>query len=292
MLFSSLIFLYFFLPIVLFIYFLIRPSFRNLFLLVASLVFYFWGEQVFFWVFLSTIVFNYFISRAILASNVKSRKKLFLIFGICLNALTLIIFKYLNFITFNLNNFFSNIAITDLALPIGISFFIFQEISYLVDIYKAPPKSGKVSFINTALYISLFPQLIAGPIVKYSDIDEQLENRSLNYDKFQEGTIRFIQGLGKKILIADSLGKFVDLAFSSEISSLGAVSWFIITLYAFQIYYDFSGYSDMAIGLGKMFGFEFLENFNFPYISRSISEFWRRWNISLGSCFENTFIFP
>lgn len=295
MLFSSLLFLFLFLPIALFLYRILRTEFRNVFLLIASLVFYAWGEGELVLIMIASIFFNYIIGNAI--DHYKSNqglKKLLLALGVILNLSMLIYFKYINFIFDNINALFSNLnlQIDDITLPIGISFFTFQSLSYLVDVYRkiVPPQKN---VIDLGLYISLFPQLIAGPIVRYEDIHKEIKERTVNNELFKEGVLKFIRGLSKKVVIANTTGFIADQVFALPASDLGSsVSWIGIICYALQIYYDFSGYSDMAIGLGKMFGFNFKENFEHPYISRSIKEFWRRWHISLSSWFRDYLYIP
>lgn len=222
-------------------------------------------------------------------------KKALLVFGIILDVGFLAVFKYLNFFTTNLNQLNSSVTPTNLILPVGISFFIFHEISLLVDIYKSEKDNQKpdVSLVNTFLYISLFPQLIAGPIVKYREIIDQLKDRVFSSKDLRYGIERFIVGLSKKVLIADQIGLSVNQIFDKDLANWTNSEAVIFALgYSLQIYFDFSGYSDMAIGLGKMFGFTFIENFNYPYVSKSIGEFWRRWNISLGSWFREYIYIP
>lgn len=274
MLFSSPVFIFLFLPIVLTLYFVFPRKLRNLFLLIFSLVFYYWGEKRYALVMVVSIIGNF--SFAMLLS--KFRKNiLLLIFAVCLNLLLLIIYKY--------TNIYSH-------LPLGLSFLTFHAISYLFDIYRRNV-SASVNIVDTALYISFFPQLIAGPIVRYRDIASQLVKRVVTTDKFFYGIERFVFGLGKKVLIANTVGQVADQIFLQSGSNLNtSTAWLGIVCYTLQIYFDFSGYSDMAIGLARMFGFEFLENFNYPYISRSITEFWRRWHISLSNWFRDYLYIP
>jgi len=298
MVFSSTIFLFLFLPIVLSGYLLAGRKLRNIVLLGASLWFYAWGESFFVLLMLVSIILNYCFGLLIENAQQKGRSgKLVLILAISANLGLLGFFKYANFLVANLNTViarldYSPVIIEDIHLPIGISFFTFQALSYVIDLYRkeAPVQKNP---INIALYISLFPQLIAGPIVRYNTIAEQLHGRCTRFDDFSYGVQRFIIGLGKKVLIANVLGRTADYIFSlppdripMELAWLGALS------YTLQIYYDFSGYSDMAIGLGRMFGFRFPENFNYPYISRSIREFWRRWHISLSTWFRDYLYIP
>jgi alginate O-acetyltransferase complex protein AlgI len=295
MLFSSLTFIFFFLPLVFLLHWALKKEFRNIFLLISSLIFFFWGEQKQFWVFILSIFLNYLIVKLIVYLKDSKLKKALLVFGIILDVGFLAVFKYLNFFTTNLNQLNSSVTPTNLILPVGISFFIFHEISLLVDIYKSEKDNQKpdVSLVNTFLYISLFPQLIAGPIVKYREIIDQLKDRVFSSKDLRYGIERFIVGLSKKVLIADQIGLSVNQIFDKDLANWTNSEAVIFALgYSLQIYFDFSGYSDMAIGLGKMFGFTFIENFNYPYVSKSIGEFWRRWNISLGSWFREYIYIP
>ena len=263
-------------------------------MLFASLVFYAWGGVSYSAILVLSILLNYLFGYLI---SRKKGTKLFLGLGVGINLGVLVVFKYADFLVENLNNLFLNLDIKPIGqphilLPIGISFFTFQAISYLVDVYRKEVVYQK-NLINLALYISLFPQLIAGPIVRYHDIADQLFKRSFSLDKFGDGVQRFIIGLSKKVLLANNFALVADEIMDSTYSDLTTpTAWLGIIAYAFQIYFDFSGYSDMAIGLGKMFGFTFLENFNFPYISRSIKEFWRRWHISLSTWFRDYLYIP
>ena len=294
MVFSSPIFLFFFLPSLIVLYFCTPKRFKNLLLLIASLLFYAWGEGFYVLLMLVSISVNYIFGRLI---NVTSNRKLYLFFGVGLNLVILTSYKYSNFIVDNLNYVlqFSSLSLLDLApvhLPLGISFFTFQAISYLVDVYRKEIVSQK-NIIDLGLYISLFPQLIAGPIVRYKTIIGEIDKRYVSPIMFAEGAERFVYGLAKKMLIANPLGYVVDVVFDLPLSELPThVAWFAIMLYALQIYFDFSGYSDMAIGLGKMFGFRFLENFNYPYSAQSLQDFWRRWHISLSSWFRDYLYIP
>ncbi|MDY4948245.1 MBOAT family O-acyltransferase [Clostridium cadaveris] len=298
MLFSSTVFIFLFLPGVLFGYYILFRKSRklqNLFLTICSLVFYAWGEPKFVLVMIGSILMNW-IFALLVDKHRMSKKKItiFMTLMIMSNIGILFVFKYLMFTVSNINNIFGmKLSIPKITLPIGISFFTFQAMSYVIDVYR---KNGEVQKnpMNVALYIAFFPQLIAGPIVRYETIAEQIKNRKETFDDFADGTCRFIVGLGKKVLISNTLAIVADRAFlmSSNNTTTVAMAWLGAVSYTFQIYYDFSGYSDMAIGLGKMFGFKFLENFNYPYISKSISEFWRRWHISLGSWFRDYVYFP
>ena len=292
MLFSSLIFIMVFLPVV-FIgsRILQKNKYVNVFLLLASLFFYAWGEPVYVFLMLASILVNFFVGLAL--DKYRNRSKIILILDIIFNLGLLGFFKYASFGTVVLVHYL-HLPITPLAinLPIGISFFTFQIMSYIIDLYRGKFPVQK-NIINLALYISFFPQLIAGPIVRYEDINDQLENRIVTIEKSTEGIRRFIIGLGKKVIIANTVAEAADRIYYSDPSTLSAMPvWIASILYTLQIYYDFSGYSDMAIGLGKMFGFDFLENFNYPYMSRSISEFWRRWHISLGTWFREYLYIP
>ncbi|MEF9953288.1 MAG: MBOAT family O-acyltransferase [Clostridium sp.] len=242
---------------------------------------------------LISIVFNYGFGLMVVKGKEDKRAKTYLIMSVVFNIGLLGVFKYTGFIMDNVNSFFGlNIPYPHLTLPLGISFFTFQALSYVIDVYRNDAKVQK-SVFDLALYITLFPQLVAGPIVRYQSVADQMESRSHTVEKFGEGVKRFMQGMGKKVLIANPLGSVADTVFvipPDEISV--ATSWIAIIAYSLQIYFDFSGYSDMAIGLGKMFGFDFLENFNYPYISQSVSEFWRRWHISLGSWFREYVYIP
>ena len=294
MVFSSIIFMFTFLPLSLLLYYIMPRKFKNLMLLMISLVFYAWGEPVYVLLMIFTIVFDY-IMALIIDSNREDKVKSKVIFigTIGVNLLILGFFKYYGFLIDNINLLFNlNIQYTNLALPIGISFYTFQTLSYVVDVYLDKVKVQK-SLISFALYVTMFPQLVAGPIVKYSDIDYQLTNRKESINKFGQGVDRFIIGLGKKVLLANNIGIIWTTIQGMNIDSISVLtSWIGIIAYTFQIYFDFSGYSDMAIGLGNMFGFEFIENFNYPYISTSISEFWRRWHISLGTWFREYVYIP
>ena len=281
MVFSSLIFLFLFLPVVLVCYYLSGNRFRNYILLGASLFFYAWGEPRYIYLMLFSIVINYFIGLKMDISS-KSNKKLLLLISIIFNLSLLIIFKYADFL----------FGIKGIRLPLGISFYTFQIMSYVIDVYRKDAEVQRNIF-DLALYVSLFPQLVAGPIVRYQTVVEQISIREYSLDKFADGVNRFVLGLSKKVILANQLALVADGVFIKNVANLSIVeSWIGIVCYTFQIYFDFSGYSDMAIGLGKMFGFDFLENFDYPYISQSVSEFWRRWHISLGSWFRDYVYIP
>lgn len=295
MLFSSIVFLGFFLPVVLIVYYVI-PSikYRNCVLLVSSLLFYAWGEPKFVLLMIISIIFNY--SMGIFISKRKSRKKI-LIFSIIVNLIVLFIFKYLGFTCEIINVFINSLhlrplTVLNLILPIGISFYTFQEISYLVDVYRNPGIVQK-NVLNLGLYITFFPQLIAGPIVRYHDINYQIENRKENIADFSKGLERFIVGLSKKVILANNFALVCDTIYDSSFQSYGTLAaWIAAISYALQIYYDFSGYSDMAIGIAKLFGFDLLENFDYPYSASSITDFWKRWHISLTNFFRDYVYIP
>ena len=293
MVFSSTTFLFIFLPIVFGLYYLVGEKLKNILLLIVSLIFYAWGEPLFVLVMLFSIFSNFIFARIIDKAVNLNTKKLFVSFAVILNLSLLIVFKYTNFIVENLNSVLNlNIDIVTITLPIGISFFTFQAMSYIIDVYRDKTMSEK-SLLNVALYISFFPQLIAGPIVKYHDIALQIKHRSMTTTKVFYGVRRFIVGLSKKLLLANAVGRVADDVFSMNPGDLStSIAWIGAVCYALQIYFDFSGYSDMAIGLSKMFGFELKENFNYPYISNSIKDFWRRWHISLSTWFKEYLYIP
>jgi len=300
MVFSSLFFLFFFLPLVLLCYRLAPPHRRNGIALAASLFFYAWGAPRFVFVLAGGSVFDYVVSRAIGPpgrSVRQRRRRLFLALAIAMNLGLLLYFKYANFAVMELNRFlgglgYEDIGWTAVALPIGISFFTFQKLSYLIDVYRGVVAPAR-SLPTYMLYVSLFPQLIAGPIVRYHDVARQLESRAATADRMFEGIWRFSRGLGRKVLIANVLGEAANHAFALGPDRLStAEAWVGVVCYSFQLYFDFAGYSDMAIGLGRMLGFEFLENFNCPYIARSFTEFWRRWHISLSNWMREYLYIP
>ena len=297
MLFSTTTFIIIFLPIVIAIYYgLLRKTntLKNVFLFLVSILFYAWGEPYFVLIMLLSIIANWFFGGLVdkYREN-KIKVKIVIVLMFIFNLSILGVFKYLNFIISNTNAFFhTNFVVPNIVLPIGISFFTFQAISYVLDIYKKDAEAQK-NPLNMGLYIAFFPQLIAGPIVRYKTIAEQIEQRKETFEKFSQGVQRFIKGLAKKVLLSNSLAIVADYTFGmipSELSVL--LAWLGIISYTLQIYFDFSGYSDMAIGLAKMFGFELEENFNFPYISKTITEFWRRWHISLGTWFRDYVYIP
>ena len=289
MVFSSITFLFYFLPVVLLVYYLVPKKYKNIVLLIASFAFYFYGEPKYTLLMMFSIICTYIFG--LLINKYKKYSKLFLVISITISVGILAYFKYINFIIENINLWLANkIDFIHVALPIGISFYTFQMISYIIDVYKGKSKVQK-NILKLALYVSLFPQLIAGPIVRYTDIEEQLENRKHTFQKFALGVRKFIIGLGKKVLIANVLGELTAVFLvSKEMSVL--YYWMYGISAMLQIYFDFSGYSDMAIGLGKMFGFDFMENFNYPYIATSITDFWRRWHISLSSWFRDYVYIP
>lgn len=292
MVFSSFSFLFAFLPLTLFCYFIVPQKFtkiKNVVLLIVSLVFYLLGEIRYFWVMILSVTTNYLFT---LFMNEKN-KKVLLILSVVFNVGLLGFFKYSNFFIGIINKTLKcNISELNLALPVGISFFTFQIMSYVIDVYSGKIKKQK-NFINIATYITLFPQLIAGPIVNYKTVEAELENRKQGWDNISSGLRRFIVGLAKKVIIANNVAILADAVFNSPTNELGTILILVgIVAYALQIYFDFSGYSDMAIGLGRMFGFNFLENFNYPYIATSITDFWRRWHISLSSWFKEYVYIP
>ena len=294
MLFSSIVFLFTFLPAVMILYYLLPVRFRNVILLLASLVFYAWGEPVYLFLMLLSILFNYF-SGLDIARNLQDKRaaKQSLVFNLIINLAVLGFFKYEGFVLDTLNGILPvHISYHALPLPIGISFYTFQILSYIIDVYRGNVKV-QTNLPNFALYVTMFPQLIAGPIVQYADVDEQLASREISRTKFGEGSMYFIRGLAKKVLLANTSGMiFTEVSGLAKENRAVMTAWLGAFAYMFQIYFDFSGYSDMAIGLGKMFGFEFNMNFNYPYVSKSITEFWRRWHISLSSWFRDYVYIP
>lgn len=296
MVFSSTVFMFIFLPIVLLLYY--NPvfkgrKFRNIVLLLSSLLFYAWGEPVFVIIMCFSIVLNWKLCIIMDSKEGKTRRNYMLVLAVY-NIGLLFVFKYLSFVTKNLGILFHNDDIVlNIALPIGISFFIFETMSYMYDVYYSSCKAQK-SLLNVALYISMFPQLVAGPIVRYSVVSEDIETRKETFDDFTEGVYRFIYGLGKKVIISNNIAIVADKAFelcaNNELST--GMAYVGMLAYMLQLYFDFSGYSDMAIGLGRMFGFRFNENFDYPYLSQSITEYWRRWHISLGTWFRDYVLYP
>ncbi|MCL2322443.1 MAG: MBOAT family protein [Oscillospiraceae bacterium] len=302
MVFSSLIFLYAFLPIVLLGNFLIRSiKYKNIFLMIASLIFYSWGEPVWVILLIITGVMDYTISHLIEDSRItkkrfranKTKGKILLLISISVNLSFLIVFKYSGFFVENINLLLhTHIPVPRFNLPIGISFYSFQTMSYTIDVYRGDVKAED-SFLDFLMYVSFFTMLVAGPIIRYIDIAKQIKSRLSTMDYVLKGINRFLIGLFKKVIIANYAGVLVNNSISGSLSDLSVFGmWLGIFFYAIQIYFDFSGYSDMAIGLGKMFGFDFLENFNYPYISKSLTEFWRRWHMSLSTFFRDYVYIP
>ncbi len=294
MLFSSVTFLFLFLPIVLAVYYIVPDKGKNPVLLAASILFYAWGEPVYVVLMILSIILNYFCGRDIdQKADDPAKAKRSMIFAVAVNVLILGFFKYYGFLLDTLNSVLpSDIPYRELPLPIGISFYTFQSLSYIVDIYRKNVKPQN-NILYFALYISMFPQLIAGPIVRYIDIEEQLVKRRISAVRLGQGAMFFIRGLAKKVILANMTGEIFEQISAVSASRLSVLAaWLGCISYAFQIYFDFSGYSDMAVGLGKMFGFEFRKNFDYPYISQSISEFWRRWHISLSTWFREYVYIP
>lgn len=291
MVFSSLTFLLVFLPLVLLIYFAVPGGWKNAVLFLFSLLFYAWGEPVYVCLMLFSTVLDYTCGWLVDKYRGTNKAKLGLMISVLTNLGLLFFFKYTDFFIETINGIFhSELPLLNLPLPIGISFYTFQTMSYTIDVYRGDAKMQR-NILSFGAYVSLFPQLIAGPIVRYQDIADQLNQRTHSFDKFGDGVKRFVTGLGKKVLLANNIGLLWDtISAASELTVVGA--WLGIVAFGFQIYFDFSGYSDMAIGLGKMLGFEFLENFNYPYISKSITEFWRRWHMSLGTWFRDYVYIP
>lgn len=287
MVFSSITFLYYFLPILILVYYIVPSKLRNITILIFSLAFYFYGEPKYVLLLVASFTLNYLFAKMIY----KNKSKTYLMIGVIINILILVYFKYTNFLIFNVNQIFKlSINFLDIVMPIGISFFTFQEVSYLIDVYKerVTPSS---SLLNYATYVCLFPQLVAGPIVRYSQINEQLKSRKHSFNNFSVGVTRFVLGLSKKVILANLLGTMYD-----ELSTITQYTvllfWLKAIGYTLQLYLDFSAYSDMAIGLGHMFGFSFTENFNYPLIANSITDFWRRWHITLSSFFKDYVYIP
>lgn len=289
MLFTSISFLYYFLPALIIIYFITPKKYKNIILLIASLLFYFYGEPKYVFLMIAEIVIAY--TGAILIDKYKNQSKNILIITLFIHVFLLIIFKYTDFIIQTINDISNaNIKLLNIALPIGISFYTFQIISYVIDVYNGKVKVQK-NIINLATYVSLFPQLVAGPIVRYQTVEKELDDRVHSFNNFAYGIRRFSIGLAKKVLIANALGELCTKAFVLNETTV-IFYWIFGISYMLQLYFDFSAYSDMAIGLGRIFGFNFPENFNYPYISKSITEFWRRWHISLGTWFKDYVYIP
>ena len=292
MVFSGLMFLFVFLPIVLITYnFSKNITYKNIILVISSLFFYAWGEPVYVVLFMVSILLNYIFGLLIDKSYGKRASTVTLALALILDLGFLAVFKYAGFLVKNLNLlWFSHISDPGIALPLGISFYTFQTLSYIIDVYKGKTRVQK-SLIKFAAYVSMFPQLVAGPIVRYTDIARELNDRSVSTEDFAVGVKRFVSGLCKKVVIANYAGNAASLLLDSPHLSV-ASAWLGVLMYTFQIYFDFSSYSYMAIGLGRMFGFHFMENFNYPYISRSVTEFWRRWHISLSTFFRDYVYIP
>lgn len=294
MIFASLLFLFIFLPLNLILYFLLpQNKAKNAVLIIFSLVFYAWGEPVWVLLLVLTAFLDYRHALVIEKYRSTARAKLALILSIVTDVGIFAVFKYTAFFVTNLNLFpFINLPVPSFALPIGISFYTFQTLTYIIDVYRGKIEAQK-HFSKCILYLSLYFQLVAGPIVRYTDVAKEIEHRKLSVSRFSHGVYRFVTGLGKKVIIANAAGVFVDKYMTGSFSSLTTLgAWLGICMYTIQLYFDFSGYSDMAIGLGKMFGFDFPENFNYPYISKSVSEFWRRWHMTLGSFFRDYVYIP
>ena len=289
MLFTSISFLYYFLPALIIIYFKTPKKYKNIILLIASLLFYLYGEPKYVFLMIAEIIIAYI--GAILIDKYKNQSKNILITTLFIHVFLLIIFKYTDFIIQSINDISNaNIKLLNIALPIGISFYTFQIISYLIDVYNGKVKAKK-NIINLATYVSLFPQLVAGPIVRYQTVEKELDDRVHSFNNFAYGIRRFSIGLAKKVLIANALGELCTKAFDLNETTI-IFYWIFGISYMLQLYFDFSAYSDMAIGLGRIFGFHFPENFNYPYISKSITEFWRRWHISLSTWFRDYVYIP
>ena len=289
MLFTSISFLYYFLPALIIIYFITPKKYKNIILLIASLLFYFYGEPKYVFLMILEIIIAYI--GAILIDKYKNQSKNILIITLFIHVFLLIIFKYTDFIIQTINDISNaNIKLLNIALPIGISFYTFQIISYIIDVYNGKVKVQK-NIIKLATYVSLFPQLVAGPIVRYQTVEKELDNRTHSFNNFAYGIRRFSIGLAKKVLIANALGELCSKAFLADEKTI-VFFWIFGISYMLQLYFDFSAYSDMAIGLGRIFGFHFPENFNYPYISKSITEFWRRWHISLSTWFKDYVYIP
>ena len=296
MVFSSLTFMFVFLPIVLILYYIVPKKFKNLFVLISGLIFYAWGEPVYVLIMIVSTLIDYTAGLLIYRfDKSKTIKRICLIVSLLMNLGLLGVFKYSGFIMQNIDIIFGT-SLYDpnhaLPLPIGISFFTFQSMSYTIDMYMGKIKVQK-NPISFAAFVTLFPQIVAGPIVRYDDIAKELDDRTVNLDCIYEGILKFITGVGKKVLIANNIGMLWTSVKGMETSELSVLTaWLGILAFTLQIYFDFSGYSDMAIGLGKMMGFNFPQNFNYPYQSKSISEFWRRWHITLGAWFKSYVYFP
>ena len=299
MVFSSIIFLLYFFPVVFILYFLLNNKIKNAFLLTVSILFYMWGAPKFIFAILLTTCIDFFLVNTLNNATSEKRRKLFLILSLSLNVSMLFYFKYCNFFIENVNSFLGvlsskQVSWTNIILPIGISFYTFESLTYVVDVYRRVHKP-LTNFWDYQLYIILFPKLIAGPIIRYHELSDQIQGRigKETIDGVLTGFYRFVIGLSKKVLIANTMAAFADQVFHLKITDLNTpVAWLGMFAYTFQIYFDFSGYSDMAIGMGKMLGFKFPENFDSPYTSLSVTEFWRRWHITLGAWMKNYLYIP
>ena len=287
MVFTSISFIYYFLPLLLICYFVVPKKFRNIILLMFSVLFYFYGEPKYILLMLIEVLISYVVGLLI----DKYKNKNILIIGIFIHVLLFGIFKYFNFVIINVNNLFhSNLNLLNVVLPIGISFYTFQIISYEIDVYNKKV-NVQSNILKYFLYVFLFPQLIAGPIVRYQDVNNAIDNRNVTFEMFARGVRRFIIGLSKKVIIANNLGELCNIYLNLGDKSV-LFTWIFVISYMLQIYFDFSGYSDIAIGLGKMLGFNFPENFNYPYMAKSITDFWRRWHMTLSSWFRDYIYIP
>ena len=287
MVFTSISFIYYFLPLLLICYFVVPKKYRNIILLMFSVLFYFYGEPKYILLMLIEVLISYVVGLLI----DKYKNKNILIIGIFIHVLLFGIFKYFNFVIINVNNLFhSNLNLLNVVLPIGISFYTFQIISYEIDVYNKKV-NVQSNILNYFLYVFLFPQLIAGPIVRYQDVNNEIDNRNVTFEMFARGVRRFIIGLSKKVIIANNLGELCNIYLNLGDKSV-LFTWIFAISYMLQIYFDFSGYSDIAIGLGKMLGFNFPENFNYPYMAKSITDFWRRWHMTLSSWFRDYVYIP
>ncbi len=301
MVFSSTLFLFIYLPLVLLIYYITPLKWRNVVLFVFSLFFYGWGEPVYVFLMMAMVALDYVFGRLIEKNRAKQddslsmkRAKVWLLTSIVINIGTLFLFKYLDFVIENLRQIpaFSGLPTLNLVMPIGISFYTFQKMSYVIDVYRGDSHAQK-NYIKFGTYVTMFPQLIAGPIVKYKDVDGQLSERRYTVDRFADGVTIFVAGLAKKVLLANGIGMLWDTYQAAGIEHMSVMgAWLAAAAFSFQIYFDFSGYSDMAVGLGKMLGFEFMQNFNYPYIADSVTDFWRRWHISLSTWFREYLYIP
>ncbi len=294
MVFSSVVFLYIFLPIMLLVYFLVPKKLKNAVMILASLIFFAWGEIRYIFIMLLLAVMDFWCGKKITQHyEDKNKRRIYLAIDVGVNLLILFFFKYADFIISNINIVTGlKIPLLNIPLPIGVSFNTFQSLSYIIDVYRGTVKCEK-SFYNYLTYTTLFPQIIAGPIVRYETVDEELEDKNISLDNFSNGMKRFIIGLGKKVLIANNVGALWNVIETGQYGNLSVLlAWTSIIAFALQIYFDFSGYSDMAIGLAEIFGMKFDENFNYPYISKSITEFWRRWHITLSSWFKDYIYIP